>query len=163
MFFRPSKILEAGAGLSMEAWVDATRVPSASGSGWLLVGEFNRAALIIVGGVTPKFSFALWDKAKGSWSYATGLTTIVPGRTYHVVGSYDGSKLRLYLNGALEATTEGPGLLAQFDAAGGGLAAYGWGPRLRPTFAGRLDDVAIYNRALSVARVKLHYLQGRPS
>ena len=160
MFFRPSKSLESGAGLSMEAWVDAKTVPSASKSGWALVSEFNRAMLAMVGGGGgPKFSFALSDKATGSWLGVTSLTTIVPGRIYHVVGSYDGSKLRIYVNGALEATTGHPGLLAQVDASGGGLATNGWGRRPSSTFAGLLDNIAIYGKALSVATVKLHYLR----
>jgi hypothetical protein len=164
MSFRPSASLESGVGLSMEAWVDARTVPSASKSGWALVSEFNRAMLAMGGGGGgPKFSFALLDKATGTWMGVTSSTTIVPGRIYHVVGSYDGSKLRIYVNGALEATTEHTGQLAQIDASGGGLATNGWGRRPSSTFAGLLDNVAIYRKALSVVRVKLHYLQGRIS
>ena len=164
MLFRPSRSLESGARLSMEAWVDARTVPSAPKSGWALVSEFNRAMLAMGGGGGgPKFSFALLDKATGTWMGVTSSTTIVPGRIYHVVGSYDGSKLRIYVNGALEATTEHTGQLAQIDASGGGLATNGWGRRPSSTFAGLLDNVAIYRKALSVVRVKLHYLQGRIS
>jgi len=145
----------------MEAWVDTKTVPSTSKSGLALVSEFGRAMLAMGdGGSGPKFSFVVFDKATGSWVGIAGLTTVVPGRIYHVVGSYDGSNLRIYVNGALEATTEHPGQLAQIDASGGALAANGWGPRPSPTFAGLLDNVAIYGKALSVARVKLHYLQG---
>ena len=164
MSFRPSKSLESGSGLSMEAWVDAKTVPSASKSGWALISEFSRGMLTMGGGVGgPKFSFVIFDKATGTWVGVTSLTTIVPGRIYHVVGSYDGSKLRIYVNGALESTTEHPGRLAQGDASGGGLAINGWGRRPSSTFAGLLDNVAIYDKALSVARVRLHYLQGRLS
>jgi hypothetical protein len=148
----------------MEAWVDAKTVPSASKSGLALISEFGRAMLAMGGGDGgPKFSFVIFDKATGLWLGVASLTTIVPGRTYHVVGSYDGSKLRIYVNGVLEATTEHPGQLAQIDASGGALAANGWGPRPSSAFAGLLDNVAIYGKALSVARVKLHYLQGRLS
>ncbi len=47
MFFRPSKSLESGAQLSMEAWVDAKVVPSAVQSGWVLVDEFKRGQIAI--------------------------------------------------------------------------------------------------------------------
>ena len=62
MFFRPSKS-ESGARLSMEAWVDAKVVPSAVQSGWVLVDEFKRGQIAIIGGAAPKFSFDLADKA----------------------------------------------------------------------------------------------------
>jgi hypothetical protein len=146
----------------MEAWIDAKTVPLAPGSGWALVSEFNRAVLAIAGGSAPKFWFGLFDKAKGSWSPVTSLTTIVPGRTYHVVGSYDGSRLRIFVNGALEASTERSGLLAPVVDPGGGLATNGWGRRPSAIFDGLLDDIAIYNKALSVVRVKRHYIQGHP-
>ena len=159
MFFRPSKS-ESGAQLSMEAWVDAKVVPSAVQSGWVLVDEFKRGQIAIIGGAAPKFSFDLADKA-GMYSGVTSVTTIVPGRIYHVVGTYDGSKLRIYVNGVLDATTEHPGLLGQIASPGGGLVTIGWGPRPSPDFAGLLDDVAIYNKALSPARIEDHYALGK--
>ena len=81
------------------------------------------------------------------------------GNTYHVVGTYDGTNLRIYVNGALEGTVARPGSVPD-SSLGGALAGGGWGTLPSPAFAGRLDEVAIYGSALSGARVQAHYTEG---
>ena len=76
----------------------------------------------------------------------------------HLAGTYDGQSLKLYMNGELKATT-----------AVGGRALYsGKDKELligdcsnrdqgKASFSGAIDDVRIYNRALSEAEVKALY------
>jgi hypothetical protein len=40
----------------------------------------------------------------GSWDMANSATALKAGTWYHVVGTYDGSTLRTYINGTLETT-----------------------------------------------------------
>ncbi len=76
--------------------------------------------------------------------------TAADGATWtHLVGTYDGTQLRLYVDGALVATGAGPAAIAQNDLAltigdqpGGGFA-----------FGGGIDDVRMYTRALTDAEV----------
>ncbi|MFY7949816.1 MAG: LamG domain-containing protein, partial [Gemmatimonas sp.] len=71
----------------------------------------------------------------------------------HVVGTYDGSLLRLYVNGALSQSKSfivAMNHSLQALRFGGGLAA---GDR----FDGRLDEVALYSTALSAAQVTARY------
>jgi hypothetical protein len=72
----------------------------------------------------------------------------------HVVGTYDGAKIKIYLNGTLVdqlvysspmAYSTAPLLIG--DAAG--ASTYHW--------TGGLDDVSIYNRALTANEVAAHY------
>lgn len=71
----------------------------------------------------------------------------------HVAGTYDGSNLRLYLNGALSQT------LASTTASASGGVATDIGIRNSPgdSFIGSIDEVAIYNTALSASRLLAHY------
>ncbi len=73
----------------------------------------------------------------------------------HVAGTYDGKMLRIFVNGVQNATlavtgttcanTEPLGVGAKNRTATGAVEAY---------FDGRIDDLRVYDRALSAAEVK---------
>jgi hypothetical protein len=112
------------------------------------------------GGPHPKFAFAIYDAAHSSYKpSATGKITVKEGTAYYVVGTYDGSRIRIYVDGGLDATTDyDKGL---HDAPYGGAIAYkGWGSLPSPHFQGNVDEVAIYGRALSRDRIEAHYRLG---
>jgi hypothetical protein len=90
-----------------------------------------------------------------SGSRLTGTTTLKPGTWYFVAATYDGAQMKLYINGALEASVAKTG-----DMLDNGVSVR-IGARKYTTllpFAGLLDEVQIYNRALSQA--ELATLQG---
>ncbi|MBX3744001.1 MAG: LamG domain-containing protein [Verrucomicrobiae bacterium] len=73
----------------------------------------------------------------------------------HLAGSYDGTHWRLYRNGVeVASAASGTGALRvpRGDWAIGS-SGNGWADH----FAGGIDEVAIYNRALSPARILAHY------
>ena len=160
MYFNDSASLSPTATISVEAWVRPTAVPTAAGSGWHLVAKWNTTLLYIQGGASPKFVFALYNSAASSYSsYAVSTTTVAAGSTYHVVGTYDGANLRIYVNGGLQATVARSGTV--YDSSFGGvLAGGGWGTLPSPAFKGRLDEIAIYPSALSASTVQQHYTAG---
>ena len=86
-------------------------------------------------------------------------TVVAAGRTYHVVGTYDGASLRIYVNGGLQATVARSGAVND-SSIGGVLAGGGWGTLPSPAFKGRLDEIAIYPSALSASTVQQHYTAG---
>jgi hypothetical protein len=82
---------------------------------------------------------------------------IVAGQAYHVVGTYDGTATRLYVNGAQVATTAltggatlnaNPLMIGSWD----GSSEF---------FRGVIDEPAVYAGALSPACVAAHYDAGR--
>jgi hypothetical protein len=90
--------------------------------------------------------------------YSSGdSVTDVTGKWHHVVGMRNGSNWRIYVDGVLEnSATGGTGTLAtpwtlQIGHESGSVY---W-------FPGTIDDVRIYNRALSAAEVKQLYNAGR--
>lgn len=72
----------------------------------------------------------------------------------HLVGTYDGTSWNLYRNGALVASTPDSIGAVTVDNAGWALGSTGngWGDN----FQGAIDEVAIYNYALSPAQVAAH-------
>ena len=164
MYFQSSESLRAGRRLSLEAWVRPSTLPRISGSGWLLVGLWDTALLYIQGGTAPKFVFSLYGpgSAAHKTTVVASTTTVAPGQVYYIVGSYDGSTMRIYVNGVPEASNAHSGPI-QNPRSGGALVSGGWGKRPSPAFDGRLDDIAIYNKALSSARVRQHYMQASRS
>jgi hypothetical protein len=79
-----------------------------------------------------------------------------PATTWtHVVATYDGTTLRLYANGSLASSITGGSINAQTVEMR--LADDGEGIAL---LEGALDEVAVYDDALSAARVLAHYQAG---
>ncbi|HEY8314437.1 MAG TPA: LamG-like jellyroll fold domain-containing protein [Candidatus Baltobacteraceae bacterium] len=84
-------------------------------------------------------------------------SALQPNTSYHVVGTFDGSNARLYVNGTQVASGAKAGTLAGY------LPGFGLGIGCDtafsdPAFNGSLDEVAIYaNTALSAAQVQTHY------
>jgi len=64
------------------------------------------------------------------------------GTWYHIAGTYDGFKLKIYVNGILENTLYQQG--TQRPA-----SDFYFGNGWSVPFEGKIDDVRIYNRALS--------------
>lgn len=83
----------------------------------------------------------------------TGQTELSLNAWTHVAGTYDGSNLRLYVNGSLSQA------LASTTAPASGGVATDIGIRKSPgdTFLGLIDEVAVYNSALSASRILAHY------
>jgi alpha-tubulin suppressor-like RCC1 family protein len=64
------------------------------------------------------------------------------GTWYHIAGTYDGLKLRIYVNGALQNTLYQQGTQRH-------TSGFYFGNGFSVPFEGKIDDVRVYNRALS--------------
>ena len=103
------------------------------------------------------------DNSSKKWNaYVSGYT--LTGAAYtlnswsHLVLTYDGTTLRLYVNGTLanSATLA----VTQNSAQPLGIGAE-WTTGWQYNFQGGIDEVAIYNTALSPTRIQAHYNTGR--
>ena len=88
----------------------------------------------------------------------TSITGLTPGQWYHIAGTYDGAEARVYVDGTLDSTAAqsvvpltNPGPL--FLGQRGDNQAFAF-------YEGLLDEVSIYNRALTAEEVSAIYQAG---
>lgn len=150
--------------VTVEAWVRFDRLVSqtASSTGLQYIvfkkntraGQFEGYALYKGGG--NNFVFLVTSSA--GLQAGVGSTIVAQtGVWYHVAGTYDGSQSRLYVNGSLQGTIT-PGFPLNYGTRPVFIGTTG------ESFDGRLcgsvDEVRIYNRALSGAEVAASFGAG---
>lgn len=144
--------------LTLSAWLYRTSAKT----GWqsLIARQYGT-------GTQDQFSLAL----SGNSYYFTlntvnnGLRTATAGSNklnewVHVAGVYDGSTMKLYINGALAATTLNTTGNVRLDSKPLylGAAANGSDPNATSeSIAGVVDDLRVYNRALSATEIQTVY------
>ncbi len=97
---------------------------------------------------------ALMDRYAGNWFYGEGTTTVTDNKWHMVTLVYDNSNYRLYVDGSQEAT----GTFTEAGSATSGNQFFAIGSWSRNDaaigqFIGYIDDVAVWNRALSAVDV----------
>lgn len=83
-------------------------------------------------------------------------SSLSAGQTYHVAATWDGSNVRLYINGVLDGTHAHTAIPNN----GSTKLRIGWsafGSPFEEYWDGRIDEVAVYGTALSGARITAHY------
>jgi hypothetical protein len=96
-----------------------------------------------------------------SWVYFDCATTLKPGVWYHVALVYDGASLKGFVNGALDGKQTVSGKLQATDnSLKIGSYAPVNGTMSKCFFAGEIDEVALFDRALSAAEIKTIYKAG---
>ncbi len=138
---------------------------------WVRVATGTTAGTIIhvsslsngTGWCVPMVSLSGSKFVANSWigglSTITGQTTAVPGTWYNVVHVWDSGGLKLYVNGTLENSN------SQATYSASAAANYVWAGFRYATcagdsggnFNGYIDDLRVYNRALSATEVKSIY------
>jgi hypothetical protein len=141
--------LDLTTGMTLEAWVNPT-----SNTGWRTAIIKERAG---------DLAYALYSG--GATLPMTTITTAAPGygeapgpagsapptnAWTHLAGTYDGTTLRLYRNGALISSTPYTGAIAN----GSGPLKIGGNAVWGEWFAGRLDDIRVYDTALPAAQIQ---------
>ncbi len=137
--------------VSVEAWIKPTSLP-ATGAFRSVATKAESYSLQFNG---PRLEFTIIQGGTRRRLQApTG--AIVAGTKYQVVGTYNGSTQRLYVNGVLVASAA---LTGAINANTNNLTIGSWNGS-QEFFAGTIDEVAVYATALSSGRVSAHYLAG---
>jgi len=120
-----------------------------------VTNEFNYC--FIVDGTTQKLAFYVSKQNIAGTGILTN-SAVTTGVWYHLVGISDGTNISLYLNGVQQGTTTA----ISFSGATQCLATLYFGKFYNNTeyFNGDLDEVGIWNRALSSDEVLALYNSG---
>ena len=145
---------------TVSIWVNPTTVP-ASGNGVKVVtkddasGHSNYGVAIAnnLNGCASLGWRIYFETASGGVSNSCYLTTINPGTWYHVVGEWDSvaKDLLIYLNGVLVTTQNIPVNVP--TSASGAPLELGNESGTSGYLNGTIDDVRVYNRALSASEI----------
>jgi len=138
--------LSSSSALTLEAWVRPTALPS--GTATLVRKDLQYLVRITgQGGVI----FRIW-KSGSERELATAGGLLAAGAWSHVVTTYDGATMRIYVNGRARASLSlaAPVDVSTRDLYMGASIDYDWLPA-------RVDEVAVYRSALSATRVQAHY------
>jgi YD repeat-containing protein len=153
---------------SVEAWV-RTSAAKASGGYHFLVSDSstdfdNGFSLVIDSSNRPIFAVAR-EGSFGSVTrgQATSATTVAPNTTHHLVGTYDGTRARIFVDGVERANVlfnQSPTWSSSRDLRiGRPISATSLAQRY---LQGSIDEPALYTTALSAATVLAHYEAGKP-
>jgi hypothetical protein len=160
--------LNPSGAFTVEAWMRPT-VTTDDGAGPCPL--FNRKS------ASPRQGWVFFQRSPGTgWNfrmYGNGVNTsqtvdltggpYVVGQWVHLAATYDGTTAKLFLNGA-EVASGNPTAYQGNSAAAFAVGSYsdlsGAGPSYQNPFIGNVDEVALYNSALSGAQLLAHYQNG---
>jgi hypothetical protein len=141
--------LDLTTGMTLEAWV----YPTAAQSGWrAIVQRQTDAYFLHASGGGGSLQPTIGGTFGGLVDYWSAGSSLPLNAWSHLAFTYDGATARLYVDGVEVVTAPRTGAL---QTAGGGASAVRIGnnvPYLE-NFLGRIDEVRIYNRALSAAEI----------
>lgn len=147
--------LDATTSLTLSAWIK----PQAQGAQDIIsratVGGVDGYSLSLNptnAAIKPGSVYMHFNEASSGSTYRVDSITRYPtdGITWmHVAATYDGTAMRMYINGVEEASTLGPPSIAA-NLLAVGLGAQGNGAR---KFRGQMDEVRIYRRALTAEEI----------
>jgi hypothetical protein len=132
-------------------WVQSTNgncnkpILDANNSSWELYSDCANGQL----------SFIMWNG--GTYTYHSTNVALGLNTWYHVVAVYSSSQIKVYVNGSLittQVTTAVPAIsgVLNMGASLSGTSQY---------FTGKLDDVGLWSRALTLAEIQQLYTQGQ--
>jgi prepilin-type N-terminal cleavage/methylation domain-containing protein len=138
--------------ITIEAWFNAASFTNAYST---IIGKDTAYYLYIP---SPGTSISFRHSGLGDgWSSASYSLNI--NQWYHVVVTWDGAKTSIYLDGQYVGGEAAAGTIS---STGSSLAIgdYRANGDASHRFSGLIDEVRIYNTALSSAQIQQHYVQG---
>ena len=99
-----------------------------------------------------------YTQVDGSWRSADTAEFVQTNKWYHIVSTYDGQYLRVYVDGNEAGSSYNPGIMTNSQgSSSSNITIGGRACNSRHWFNGFIDEVQVYNRALSNIEVKSIY------
>jgi glucose/arabinose dehydrogenase/PKD repeat protein len=145
-----SNLLDLTTGMTISAWV----FPTAHGAGrWrnvIIKERPNGEVYNLYSNVDANVPQVWVDPAPDVWLDARGTSQLPLNAWSHLTGTYDGAVLRLYVNGVQVGSRAVTGSLLISN----GALRIGGNAIWDEFFQGRIDEVRIYNRALTATEIQ---------
>ncbi len=110
------------------------------------------------GGTTIGFFIGAGGGGDTNFIGVTSLVNPFDGNYHHIAGTWDGSNIRLYIDGVLQGTTPFTSPVNNTRAVNIGFASGGGTPTRR--FNGIVDEVGIFSRSMTAAEIASIYNAG---
>ena len=156
-----SESLEIAGDITVAIWIN-TRYAT-TGSALAKNGQSNLRQNYIIQLQESGVGFRvveLSDDKKGIGRGALG-SRLVVDKWHHVVGTYDGEQVKIYINGELSGAKQYERFEVGTLDAPLFIGTHSYGDKHGAFFAGQLDDVHIYNRAMSQEQIRSQYESGK--
>jgi hypothetical protein len=145
---------------SLEAWAFHPTIPPTTGYQVYLMDETRDTGPLDGYALLLSNNLGVYaERAAGGINRLTPRQAVAAGAWHHVVGTYDGTTLTLYVDGVLASANQNVG---EQVSSVGSKADIGSQSTSAPTglLDGLLDEVALYDHALTPERVAEHYRIG---
>jgi PKD repeat protein len=141
-----SATLDLSTAMTLEAWVYPQSL--ANNGGTVLLKEITGGAVYnLYAHETSDLPVSSFNN--GTYRVISGLSPLPVNQWSHLVATYDGQYQRLYVNGTQVAQRAQTGVIQQ-----GGILRIGGNSIWGEYFKGYIDEVRVYNRALTATEVK---------
>ncbi len=153
-----SASLDISAALTMSMWIRPARIATQYIVKKAINNSTNGYEMSLATTTSLPF-FRLNQQASANTYRANGVTAAPSNNNtwMHLVGTYDGTRVRLFVNGREEANIAGPASITTNTVP---LNIGIDSDNSTSPFQGAIDEVMIFNRALSVTEVKTLYAAG---
>jgi hypothetical protein len=105
-----------------------------------------------------KIQFRQYNNLTSSWNTVVSSTAFADNDWYHVAATYDGTKMKLFINGVLESTLDSTSTYSGSEKL---QIGYDSGQD-QLLYRGQIDNLKIYNTALSSKEILDRYNWGEP-
>jgi len=143
--------------LTLSAWVNPTDATRS-----VILGKISNG-----GGGSEQYALSFWNgkaaisvKKDGGWHSVIASNNVVLNEWSLITGTWDGFSLNIYVNGILKGSNKNIPA-GGLDQLGSGSTRIGmWWYQDPQFFSGKMDDIRIYERALSDADILVLYNKG---
>ena len=142
-----------GSAFSLEAWINASSWNTNVFQGTIAIKEnnANNGGFMLRAGASGVINFAIGAGSNSAWSELTTRSVLNTGTWYHVAATYDGSKMKIYLDGLLIDS-----LSSTITVGGSSSTPLTIG--YHPTYTGRvwngkIDEFRVWDKALTKSEI----------
>lgn len=143
--------------MTLEAWFYLNQSPTSFGDDMYMISRYDSTGFSLVADSNAGSDYVGFYLGNGSLTKLLSSTTLSAQTWYHVVATYNGSNMSIYLDGKLDNSLATGDVYTSeaVDVYIGSQNDFGEFP-----YYGLMDEVAIYSTALSAQETKEHYERG---